>query len=66
VSTQTRAELFLRELQGAVSSRRLYAAEHPRNIEILDKLEAHVAALTTTRPEFSALSDAIAWSPTTA
>jgi HD-GYP domain-containing protein (c-di-GMP phosphodiesterase class II) len=58
VSTQTRAELFLRELQGAVSSRRLYAAEHPRNIEIIDKLEAHVAALTTTRPEFSALSDA--------
>jgi putative nucleotidyltransferase with HDIG domain len=59
VSTPTtRAELFLRELQGAVSSRRLYAAEHPRNIEIIDRLEAHVTALTANRPEFSALSDA--------
>ena len=53
-----RAELFLRELQGAVSSRRLYAPDHPRNVEIIDKLEAHVAALTATRAEFSALSDA--------
>jgi len=58
MSTPLRAETFLRELQGAVSSRRLYAPEHPRNIEILDKLEAHVAALTASRPEFSALSDA--------
>jgi len=53
-----RAELFLRELQGAVSSRRLYAPDHPRNVEIIDRLEAHVAALTATRAEFSALSDA--------
>jgi len=58
MSTPIRAESFLRELQGAVSSRRLYAPEHPRNVEIIDKLEAHVAALTATRPEFSALSDA--------
>jgi hypothetical protein len=58
VSNASRAEQFLRELQGAVSSRRLYAANHPRNVEILDKLEAHVAALTASRPEFSALSDA--------
>jgi HD-GYP domain-containing protein (c-di-GMP phosphodiesterase class II) len=58
MSTPLRAETFLRELQNAVSSRRLYAPEHPRNIEVLDKLEAHVAALTATRPEFSALSDA--------
>jgi putative nucleotidyltransferase with HDIG domain len=58
MSTPRRAETFLRELQGAVSSRRLYAAEHPRNVEIVDKLEAHIAALTATRPEFSALSDA--------
>jgi putative nucleotidyltransferase with HDIG domain len=58
MSTPLRAETFLRELQGAVSSRRLYAPEHPRNVEILDKLEAHVAALTASRPEFSALSDA--------
>ena len=56
--TPLRAETFLRELQGAVSSRRLYASDHPRNVEIMDKLEAHVAALTMTRPEFSALSDA--------
>ena len=53
-----RAEAFLRELQGAVSSRRLYAPDHPRNVEILDKLEGHVAALTMTRSEFSVLSDA--------
>ena len=53
-----RAELFLRELQGAVSSRRLYAADHPRNVEVMDRLEAHVAALTMSRPDFSALSDA--------
>ena len=58
MSTPIRAESFLRELQGAVSSRRLYAPEHPRNVEIIDKLEAHVAALTASRPEFSALSDA--------
>ena len=58
MSNASRAEQFLRELQSAVSSRRLYAAEHPRNVEILDRLEAHVAALTTSRPEFSALSDA--------
>jgi HD-GYP domain-containing protein (c-di-GMP phosphodiesterase class II) len=58
MSSPLRAETFLRELQGAVSSRRLYAADHPRNVEIIDKLEAHVAALTATRPEFSALSDA--------
>jgi putative nucleotidyltransferase with HDIG domain len=58
VSAQTRAETFLRELQGAVSSRRLYAAEHPRNVEILERLEAHVQELTATRPEFSVLSDA--------
>ena len=53
-----RAETFLRDLQGAVSSRRLYAADHPRNVEVMDRLEAHVAALTVSRPEFSALSDA--------
>lgn len=58
MSAQTRAETFLRELQGAVSSRRLYAAEHPRNVEILERLEAHVQELTATRPEFSVLSDA--------
>lgn len=58
MSTPLRAETFLRELQGAVSSRRLYAPEHPRNVEIVDKLEAHIAVLTATRPEFSALSDA--------
>jgi len=58
MSAPLRAETFLRELQGAVSSRRLYAPDHPRNVEIIDKLEAHVAALTTTRPDFSALSDA--------
>ena len=58
MSSPLRAETFLRELQGAVSSRRLYAPDHPRNIEILDRLEAHVAALTVSRPEFSALSDA--------
>ena len=53
-----RAETFLRELQGAVSSRRLYAPDHPRNVEVLDRLEGHVAALTMTRSEFSVLSDA--------
>jgi len=53
-----RAEAFLRELQGAVSSRRLYAPDHPRNVEVLDRLEGHVAALTMTRSEFSVLSDA--------
>ena len=58
MSSPLRAETFLRELQGAVSSRRLYAPNHPRNIEILDRLEGHVAALTASRPEFSALSDA--------
>jgi HD-GYP domain-containing protein (c-di-GMP phosphodiesterase class II) len=58
VTTLQRAEAFLRELQGAVSSRRLYAADHPRNVDLIDKLEAHVAALTTARSEFSVLSDA--------
>jgi HD-GYP domain-containing protein (c-di-GMP phosphodiesterase class II) len=58
MSSPQRAEAFLRELQGAVSSRRLYAPEHPRNVDILDRLEGHVAALTVSRPEFSALSDA--------
>jgi putative nucleotidyltransferase with HDIG domain len=58
MSSPQRAETFLRELQGAVSSRRLYAPEHPRNIEIVDRLEGHIAALTVSRPEFSALSDA--------
>jgi HD-GYP domain-containing protein (c-di-GMP phosphodiesterase class II) len=58
VSTTTPAETFLRELQGAVSSRRLYAAEHPRNVAIVDRLEAHVTALTADRAEFSVLSDA--------
>jgi HD-GYP domain-containing protein (c-di-GMP phosphodiesterase class II) len=58
VSAPSRAESFLRELQGAVSSRRLYAAEHPRNVEILDRLDAHVKELTAARTEFSTLSDA--------
>jgi HD-GYP domain-containing protein (c-di-GMP phosphodiesterase class II) len=58
MSSPQRAESFLRELQGAVSSRRLYAPEHPRNIEIVDRLEGHIAALTVSRTEFSALSDA--------
>ncbi len=58
MSSPLRAETFLRELQSAVSSRRLYAADHPRNVEVLDRLEAHVAALTVSRAEFSALSDA--------
>ncbi len=58
MSSPQRAETFLRELQGAVSSRRLYAPDHPRNVEIVDRLEGHVAALTVSRPEFSALSDA--------
>ena len=58
MTTVQRAETFLRELQGAVSSRRLYAADHPRNLEIVDKLETHVTALTAGRSEFSVLSDA--------
>jgi HD-GYP domain-containing protein (c-di-GMP phosphodiesterase class II) len=58
VSNVSRAESFLRDLQSAVSSRRLYAPDHPRNIDVLAKLEAHVAALTASRAEFSALSDA--------
>jgi putative nucleotidyltransferase with HDIG domain len=58
MSSPLRAETFLRELQGAVSSRRLYASDHPRNVEIVDRLEAYIAALTVDRPEFSALSDA--------
>ena len=58
MSSPPRAETFLRDLQGAVSSRRLYAPDHPRNIEIVDRLEGHIAALTVSRPEFSALSDA--------
>jgi HD-GYP domain-containing protein (c-di-GMP phosphodiesterase class II) len=58
MSSPQRAEAFLRELQGAVSSRRLYAPNHPRNVDILDRLEGHVAALTVSRPDFSALSDA--------
>ena len=58
MSSPLRAETFLRELQGAVSSRRLYAPDHPRNVEIVDRLEGHIAALTVSRPEFSALSDA--------
>jgi putative nucleotidyltransferase with HDIG domain len=58
VSAPSRAEMFLRDLQGAVSSRRLYSAEHPRNVEILDRLEAHVKELTAGRTEFSTLSDA--------
>lgn len=58
MTTLQRAETFLRELQGAVSSRRLYAENHPRNLEIIDKLEAHIAALTATSSEFSVLSDA--------
>ena len=58
MSSPLRAETFLRELQGAISSRRLYASNHPRNVEIIDRLEAHVAALTAGRPDFSALSDA--------
>jgi HD-GYP domain-containing protein (c-di-GMP phosphodiesterase class II) len=58
VSSASRAETFLRDLQGAVASRRLYASNHPRNVEILDRLEAHVAVLTQSQPEFSALSDA--------
>jgi putative nucleotidyltransferase with HDIG domain len=58
VSAPSLAETFLRELQSAVSSRRLYAAEHPRNVVILDRLEAHVKELTAGRTEFSALSDA--------
>jgi hypothetical protein len=49
MSSPQRAESFLRELQGAVSSRRLYAPEHPRNIEIVDRLEGHIAALTVSR-----------------
>ena len=51
MSSPLRAETFLRELQCAVSSRRLYAGNHPRNVEILDRLEAHVAALTVSRPD---------------
>ena len=39
MSSPQRAEAFLRELQGAVSSRRLYAPDHPRNVDILDRLE---------------------------
>ncbi|MEO5819733.1 MAG: HD domain-containing phosphohydrolase [Vicinamibacteraceae bacterium] len=58
MSSPQRAEMFLRELQGAVSSRRLYAPDHPRNVGILDRLEGHIAALTVSRPDFSALSDA--------
>lgn len=58
MSIVSRAEAFLRELQSAVSSRRLYAANHPRNIEVLDRLEGHIGVLTQSRPEFSALSDA--------
>jgi HD-GYP domain-containing protein (c-di-GMP phosphodiesterase class II) len=58
MSSPLRAESFLRELQSAVSSRRLYAADHPRNVEVLNRLETHVAALTVSRGDFSALSDA--------
>jgi HD-GYP domain-containing protein (c-di-GMP phosphodiesterase class II) len=48
-----RAEAWLRDLQGAVTARRLYPSEHPRVVELLARLEAHVHLLTTERSDFS-------------
>jgi HD-GYP domain-containing protein (c-di-GMP phosphodiesterase class II) len=48
-----RAEAWLRDLQGAVATRRLYPADHPRVTELMARLESHVETLTTDRAEFS-------------
>jgi HD-GYP domain-containing protein (c-di-GMP phosphodiesterase class II) len=51
-----RAEAWLRDLQGAVTARRLYPADHPRVVELLVRLESHVRTLTLTRSEYSAFT----------
>jgi HD-GYP domain-containing protein (c-di-GMP phosphodiesterase class II) len=60
MSSQTTSplEALLRDLQGAVASRRLYPAEHPRNVDLVARLEGHIAAATLSRERCSILSDA--------
>jgi HD-GYP domain-containing protein (c-di-GMP phosphodiesterase class II) len=49
----TRAEAWLRDLQGAVATSRLYPAEHPRVVQLLERLEAHIDELTRDRADYS-------------
>jgi HD-GYP domain-containing protein (c-di-GMP phosphodiesterase class II) len=49
----SRAEGWLRDLQGAVATRRLYPADHPRVVQLLERLEAHVGELTADRADYS-------------
>ncbi len=53
-----RAESWLRDLQSAVATRRLYPPDHPRNLDSLGELEEHARALTKDRPTYSVLDDA--------
>jgi HD-GYP domain-containing protein (c-di-GMP phosphodiesterase class II) len=48
-----RATQWLRDLQSAVATRRLYPSDHPRVVELLVRLEALVETLTSDRPEYS-------------
>jgi HD-GYP domain-containing protein (c-di-GMP phosphodiesterase class II) len=48
-----RATQWLRDLQGAVATRRLYPSDHPRVVELLVRLETLVETLTSDRPEYS-------------
>ncbi|HEY8551088.1 MAG TPA: HD domain-containing phosphohydrolase [Vicinamibacterales bacterium] len=54
----TSIESWLRDLQSAVATRRLYPAAHPRNRDLILRLVREAAALTEERPEFSMFADA--------
>jgi HD-GYP domain-containing protein (c-di-GMP phosphodiesterase class II) len=49
----TRAETWLRDLQSAVATRRLYPSDHPRVVDLLARLEAQVDELTSDRADYS-------------
>ena len=44
-------EALLRDLQGAVSASHLYSRNHPRVIELLERIVANASAVFATRPE---------------
>lgn len=46
-------ENLLRDLQGAVSARMLYAADHPRVTEVLARVHAHAASVLEARDDLS-------------
>lgn len=49
-------EVFLKDIQNAISARALYPADHPKTVESLDNIAAQIQELTAVQGELSAFA----------